>query len=454
MATTKLCTAGFTKSIDEKGDVTLEGWANKSVVDRGNDIIRKDAWKLDNFKKNGMILFNHDRMQPVGKAVAVEARDEGLFIKVKLSKSSHPDIMKVRDLVKEGVLNAFSVGFEARDEQKSSDGVNEIKSAELYECSIVSIPMNQDSLFEVSVKDIEGMTLEAARDKILRFKGALVAARVHSQLYDLVEAGGNRDELLKAVTDAAEIDLAALTEVLAGNVEKVPANVLTALSEVLGIDGEELAKLDAGEGEIEVEADEPDDKVPPAEDAAPTEMAEGDKPAMMCQALVMPKGDMSEDDAKAAAEAAGYSTDVTEHTDESYKFVQSALDNFEGELVEEDIGDGVIALMGCMPKKEKQANQETGPTVPLQGGGPGSVSENPYIEQTKQTNVLLGVLIAEMQKLSEAIGRLAAPAPVLTPPPAGTENNMVAEDAALAKSIRDVAESYLSLDARFKQLGI
>jgi HK97 family phage prohead protease len=144
--------ARFKSSEGTRNGVIIEGWANKAVVDRGGDLIKKEAWNLDNFHKNAMILYNHDRDKPIGKALAVEAKDDGLYIKARISGSSDPEITKIRDLIKEGILNTFSVGFDCKRQEKSSDGVTEIKEAELFEVSVVTLPMNQDSTFSVAKK--------------------------------------------------------------------------------------------------------------------------------------------------------------------------------------------------------------------------------------------------------------------------------------------------------------
>ena len=137
------------------------------LIDRGNDLIPPDAWgDLKNFQSNGIILFNHDRNNPIGRAVKVEKRDDGLFVKAKISDSDHPEVSRIRDLVKDGVLKTFSVGFDPkRMDEEDIDGkkVNVIKDAELLEISIVSLPMAERSLFEVTAKQLADMPYEMAK---------------------------------------------------------------------------------------------------------------------------------------------------------------------------------------------------------------------------------------------------------------------------------------------------
>lgn len=141
------------KAVKSKdGQVTIEGFANKNVVDRGNDRIEPGAFDLTNFNKNPIMFFNHDPMLEIGAVTEVKKTDEGLFIKGLISNSDDDFTKRVRNNIKQGILRSFSVGFDLHDEEKDGDGVNVIKSAELMEVSIVGIPMNQDSQFSVSSK--------------------------------------------------------------------------------------------------------------------------------------------------------------------------------------------------------------------------------------------------------------------------------------------------------------
>jgi len=138
------------KVIKTDGDtITIRGMASTKETDRVGDIMDPECWNkggLDNYKKNAIILFNHDYDKPIGKATEFKVTDGGLEITAKISKAD-PYIAK---LIEDGVLSAFSVGFRTRD----SDYVKEtggllIKDAELFEVSVVSVPANQSALFDV-----------------------------------------------------------------------------------------------------------------------------------------------------------------------------------------------------------------------------------------------------------------------------------------------------------------
>ena len=137
------------KSLGETDDggVNIKGSASTNGLDRAGDIIESEAWMkggLENYKGNPIILFNHDYNKPIGRASGLEVTDKGLEITAKISKAAGD----VTQLVKDGVLGAFSVGFRCKDSEymTETDGYK-IKDAELFEVSVVSVPCNQGATF-------------------------------------------------------------------------------------------------------------------------------------------------------------------------------------------------------------------------------------------------------------------------------------------------------------------
>ena len=140
------------KSLGESDDggVEIKGSASTSGLDRAGDIIESDAWTkggLENFKNNPIILFNHNYDKPIGRAKDLKVTDNGLEISAKISKAAGD----VTQLIKDGVLGAFSVGFKVKDADymTETDGYK-IKDAELFEVSVVSVPCNQGATFGLS----------------------------------------------------------------------------------------------------------------------------------------------------------------------------------------------------------------------------------------------------------------------------------------------------------------
>jgi len=144
-------TSTFKSSETEDGSVMIRGMASTSDFDRAGDSISVEAWQkggLKNFEKNPIILFNHDYDRPIGRATGMKAGPEGLELECKISKSAPGN---VAELVKDGVLGAFSVGFRVKDADyiKETDGLM-IKDAELFEVSVVSVPCNQEATFSLA----------------------------------------------------------------------------------------------------------------------------------------------------------------------------------------------------------------------------------------------------------------------------------------------------------------
>jgi len=137
------------KSLGETDDggVEIKGSASTNALDRAGDIIEHDAWTkggLENYKGNPVILFNHNYDRPIGRAKDLSVTDKGLEISAKISKAAGD----VTQLIKDGVLGAFSVGFKVKDADymTETDGYR-IKDAELFEVSVVSVPCNQGATF-------------------------------------------------------------------------------------------------------------------------------------------------------------------------------------------------------------------------------------------------------------------------------------------------------------------
>jgi HK97 family phage prohead protease/HK97 family phage major capsid protein len=146
--------SSFTKSslpaTDDGGEsVTIEGYASTTDVDRHGDIVPASVWEkgVDNYLKNPVILAYHNHSEPIGRMIEHRVDAKGLWIKARISKAAGD----VYDLVKDGVLTAFSIGFRIADaEYNSALELFVVKELELHEISVVSVPANQNTLFSLS----------------------------------------------------------------------------------------------------------------------------------------------------------------------------------------------------------------------------------------------------------------------------------------------------------------
>lgn len=142
----------FTKATpanNEPGDsIYIEGYASTTDVDRQGDVVPASVWEagLKNYLNNPIILAQHDHDDPVGRMVQHRIDSTGLWIKARISAAAD-----IYNLVKDGVLTAFSVGFRVLDaEYNAATELFVIKKLELVEISVVSVPANQNTLFSLS----------------------------------------------------------------------------------------------------------------------------------------------------------------------------------------------------------------------------------------------------------------------------------------------------------------
>jgi len=136
--------------------VDIEGMATVPTIDRDEEIVNPLGLELENFEKNPIILFNHDKNIPVGKALEVKATKSGVYVKCRIFKNMNE---KVYNGVINGILNSFSIGFLGKEGtyDPETDAFIYTK-AELFEISIVSVPANPNAQFTMTKAICNGGT--------------------------------------------------------------------------------------------------------------------------------------------------------------------------------------------------------------------------------------------------------------------------------------------------------
>ena len=146
--------SSFTKSEPTTTDdnvemLTIKGYASTNDVDRHGDIVPASVWEkgIENYLKNPVILAYHNHGLPIGRMTEHTVDEKGLLVKARISQAAGD----VYNLVKDGVLTAFSIGFRIVDaEYNSALELFVVKELELHEISVVSVPANQNTLFSLS----------------------------------------------------------------------------------------------------------------------------------------------------------------------------------------------------------------------------------------------------------------------------------------------------------------
>jgi len=141
---------------------TLSFIASTEAVDRMGDIIRVKGWDLASYRKNPIILFQHNSDWPIGTAKVKKGTlpggEKALFADITFADAEVSEMAEqVYQLAKAKVLRGNSVGFIARearrpesDEERAKLGLGaygvEFIKAELLEDSVVSIPANPEAV--------------------------------------------------------------------------------------------------------------------------------------------------------------------------------------------------------------------------------------------------------------------------------------------------------------------
>ena len=230
----------FTKELpkaDEPIDsIYISGYASANVPDRDGDIIPSSAWEkgITNYLKNPIVLAHHDRDDPAGRVVEHRIDNKGLWVKARISAAA-----EIFNLVKDGVLTAFSVGFRVLDaEYNAAAELFVIKELELVEISVVSIPCNQDTLFSLT-KSL------SSDEKMNRFKSQFMQQEP--------PAKGLEPSFAQNSTTKKEIgmDPKELEKMLADAAEKAAANATKALLEAQAEDARKKALAAAEEAAMQ-----------------------------------------------------------------------------------------------------------------------------------------------------------------------------------------------------------
>lgn len=142
-------------------DGMISGLAWKfGTPDRIGDWIEPGAFK--GVKLPMPMLFGHDMNDPVGTWGVAEEKSDGLHITGKLLVDDVARAREVRALVKSGAVRGISIGFVTRKASARTGGGRTIKSLELLEASLVTIPMHADAKVRSAKSAVQALQLVTA----------------------------------------------------------------------------------------------------------------------------------------------------------------------------------------------------------------------------------------------------------------------------------------------------
>lgn len=137
----KAVSATFAPNVPEG---TFEGYASLfDVVDQSGDVVRPGAFRRS-LRQRGVgnikLLYQHDAREPIGVWIDVHEDTRGLFVRGRVLT----EIARGREvltLMREGVLDGLSIGFQVVRARKEAPGVRALIDVDLWEISLVTFPM-------------------------------------------------------------------------------------------------------------------------------------------------------------------------------------------------------------------------------------------------------------------------------------------------------------------------
>lgn len=150
------------KAVSSTEDVlVLEGYASKFldangevIVDRDGESVLPSGLDLTQYLANPVILYQHSQRDPIGKALNVDIKPDGVYIKCEVYKELNPTVFAAAKL---GVVSSFSMGFKVEEDiWDAQRNLWLLSKTVLWEVSLVALPANQFSQFRV-VKSADGL---------------------------------------------------------------------------------------------------------------------------------------------------------------------------------------------------------------------------------------------------------------------------------------------------------
>jgi HK97 family phage prohead protease len=173
-------TGSVTKFLSTVGERQIRVIASDATLDRMGDILEPTGCQLDEFRRNPIMLAQHNPEQPIGIWPQIEVKNGRLEA---LGEFAPEGVSELADeycaLAKAGVIKAVSVGFIPIAREPIKGAGWRFTSWELIELSLVSVPANANAL--VTERSYRGGD-PAMRELGAELGRAVVAAVLRSAL--------------------------------------------------------------------------------------------------------------------------------------------------------------------------------------------------------------------------------------------------------------------------------
>jgi HK97 family phage prohead protease len=158
----------------------------KTIADRGPGAVK--------------LLYQHNSLDPIGRATMLEEREAGLYGEFQVSNVSRGD--QALELVNDGVIDSFSVGFTGIKAEKRG-GVTVRTEVKLREASLVTFPAYASAnitAVRAALSNVPGMS-ELSDDEVFTLLRALDLRSLAST--SATTDDGQPEQIVSPVTEPA-----------------------------------------------------------------------------------------------------------------------------------------------------------------------------------------------------------------------------------------------------------
>lgn len=180
--------------IEEAGEREWRFVASDETPDSYGDVVSAEGWDLKRYRRNPIVLWQHDSRQPIGTSTKFGVEGGKLIHTIKLAEEGTSEMIDtLAKLMKQKIVRAVSVGFRAleepeviRDKDGGFQGLKFTKQ-ELLELSVVSVPANPNSLALTKSWGVRDTTMQ----RIFGHKDALVQRSLNARRLVLLRHGAS-----------------------------------------------------------------------------------------------------------------------------------------------------------------------------------------------------------------------------------------------------------------------
>lgn len=159
--------------VDDANDLLVKGCCAKSITERGPE---------STTNRKILLLWMHDMKDPIAKISKLVEDDKGLYFEATIDKIPQGD--RCLEQLNSGTLNQFSIGFLYVWDKCEWDNARNcfvVKEVNLFEISVVSYGMNEETSFE----GLKGVQIESEQNQLQRETERALKALPHEDQYTL-----------------------------------------------------------------------------------------------------------------------------------------------------------------------------------------------------------------------------------------------------------------------------